>query len=142
MSLADSVSSYASSGVLGSERSDFGEGNINRYTLMFSENRLTPDRESLSSSDMQPISPPSSIALPQLLARPRGMGVAEGGLSPYELSSHGSMIAHGAEDGRPEYFPVSNSRSDFDISDTESGPRKRFCGIPDRNLEKRPKLSI
>lgn len=142
ISLADSVSSYASSGILGSERSDFDEGTINRYSLMFSENRLTPDQESVSSSDMQPISPPSSIALPQLLARPRGMGVGEGGLSPYELSTHGSMIGHGAEEGRPEYFPVSNSRSDFDISDTESGPRKRFCGIPDRNLEKRPKLSI
>ncbi|KAI6118801.1 hypothetical protein EV401DRAFT_2057499 [Pisolithus croceorrhizus] len=119
-SLADSVSS-----------SDFDESTINRYSLMLSENRLTPDQESVSSSDMQPISPPSSIALPQLLARPRGMGVGEGGLSLYELSTHGSMIGHGAEEGRPEYFPVSNSRS----------PRKRFCGIPDRNLEKRPKLS-
>ncbi|KAI6132099.1 hypothetical protein EDD16DRAFT_671226 [Pisolithus croceorrhizus] len=123
-SLADSVSSYASSGILGSERSDFDESTINRYSLMLSENRLTPDQESVSSLDMQPISPPSSIALPQLLARPRGMGVG-----------------HGAEEGRPEYFPVSNSRSDFDISDTDSSPRKRFCGIPDRNLEKRPKLS-
>ncbi|KAI6144825.1 hypothetical protein EDD17DRAFT_1656357 [Pisolithus thermaeus] len=140
-SLADSVSSYASSGILGSERSDFDESTINRYSLMLSENRLTPDQESVSSSDMQPISPPSSIALPQLLARPRGMGVGEGGLSLYELSTHGSMIGHGAEEGRPEYFPVSNSRSDFDISDTDSSPRKRFCGIPDRNLEKRPKLS-
>ncbi|KAI6045671.1 hypothetical protein EDC04DRAFT_2634258 [Pisolithus marmoratus] len=141
ISLADSVSSYASSGVLGSERSDFGEGIINRSSLMFSENRLTPDQESVSSSDMQPISPPSSIALPQLLARPRGMGVGEGGLGPYELSSHGSMIGHAADDARPEYFPVSNSRSDFDISDTESAPRKRFCGIPDRSLGKRPRLS-
>lgn len=142
ISLADSVSSYASSSALASEKSDFGEGTINRYSLVFSENRLTPDQESVSSSDMQPVSPPS-ITLPQLLGRSRGIGiVGDRGLSPYELSSHSSMMAHSAEEERPEYFPVSNSRSDFEISDTESGPRRRHCGIPPRNVEKRRKLSI
>ncbi|KAG6332368.1 hypothetical protein ID866_6724 [Astraeus odoratus] len=142
ISVADSISSYASSSALASERSDFGEGLIKGYSLMFSENRQTPDQESVSSSDMQPISPPSSITLPQLLIRPRGIGIGDGGLSPYELTSHGSILGHGAEDGRPEYFPVSNSRSDFENSDTESGPRKRYCVVPERNLEKRPRLSV
>ncbi|KAL4067871.1 hypothetical protein J3A83DRAFT_3764734 [Scleroderma citrinum] len=140
ISVADSVSSYASSSALASERSDFGDRSINEYSLMFSENRLTPDQESVSSSDMQPVSPPSSITLPQLLVRPRGIGiVGDGGLSPYELL-HSSVMAHSADDGRPEYFPVSNSRSDFEISDSESGSRKH-CSIPDRSTEKRRKLS-
>ena len=142
ISVADSVSSYASSSALASERSDLGEGTVNRYSLVFSENRLTPDQESVSSSDMQPVSPPS-ITLPQLLGRPRSIGiVGDRGPSPYELSSHSSMMAHSAEEERPEYFPVSNSRSDFEISDTESGRRRRYRGVPPRNVEKRRKLSI
>lgn len=139
ISVADSSSSYTSSTVFPSERSDFGGGTGNRYSLAFSENRLTPDQESVSSSDMQPVSPPS-ITLPQLLVRPRGIGiVGDRELSPYELSSHSSLMAP-AKDDRPEYFPVSNSRSDFDISDENS--RKRYCSIPVGNTEKRRKLSL
>ncbi|KAF9246281.1 hypothetical protein BU15DRAFT_39608, partial [Melanogaster broomeanus] len=139
ISVADSVSSYASSNALALDRADLSKVAPDRFSLMLSENpRLTPDQESVSSSDMQPISPPSTITLPQLLSRPR---VADSGLSPYELSLHGPTIGHSAEDGRPEYFPVSNSRSDFENSDSENFPRKRYCGITQRSLEKRPKLS-
>lgn len=140
ISIADSVSSCASSSAIASERSGFGEATINRYGLMFAESRLTPDQESVSSSDMQPVSPPSSIALPQLLIRPRGIGIGDGGLTPYELSSQGSVIGRVADDGRPEYFPVSNSRSNFENSDLENGHRKRYCEVLERCIEKRPKL--
>lgn len=133
ISVADSVSSYGSSSALKSDPSDEP---TNHFCLLLADNpRLTPDQESVSSSDMQPLSPPSSITLPQLFDTPR---VDENGLSPYELSSHG---IHGTDDGRPEYFPVSNSRSDFDNSDTEHFTRKRYCGLTERSFEKHPKLS-
>ncbi|KIK93708.1 hypothetical protein PAXRUDRAFT_828694 [Paxillus rubicundulus Ve08.2h10] len=137
ISVAGSVSSYGSSSALTLEGAEPSEGTGGRFSLMLVENpRLTPDRESVSSSDMQPISPTSAIALPQLLGRPR---VINSGLDPYELSSHG--FGHSAEDGRPEYFPVSNSRSGFENSDSENNPRKRLCGISERSLEKRSKLN-
>lgn len=133
ISVADSVSSYGSSSALKTDPSDEP---TNHYSLLLADNpRLTPDQESVSSSDMQPISPPSMITLPQLLDPLR---VDDNELSPYELSSHGMR---NADDGRPEYFPVSNSRSDLDHSDSESFSRKRYCGLTKRNLEKRPKLS-
>lgn len=133
ISVADSVSSYGSSSALKVDPSDEP---TNHNSLLLADNpRLTPDQESVSSSDMQPISPPSTIMLPQLLGPPR---VDENGLSPYELSSH---RMHSMDDGRPEYFPVSNSRSDLDNSDSENFPRKRYCGLAERNLEKRHKLS-
>jgi len=133
ISVADSVSSYASSGALKVDPSDEP---TSHFSLLLADNpRLTPDQESVSSSDMQPISPPPMITLPQLLDTPH---VDENGLSPYELSSHGM---HGTDDGRPEYFPVSNSRSDLDNSDTENFSRKMYCGMTRRNFEKLPKLS-
>ncbi|KAG8217747.1 hypothetical protein J3R82DRAFT_5907 [Butyriboletus roseoflavus] len=133
ISVADSVSSYGSSSALKVDPSDEP---TNRNSLLLADNpRLTPDQESVSSSDMQPISPPSTIMLPQLLGPPR---VDENGLSPYELSSH---RMHSMDDGRPEYFPVSNSRSDLDNSDSENFPRKRYSGLTERKLEKRHKLS-
>ncbi|KAH7889444.1 hypothetical protein F5I97DRAFT_1964713 [Phlebopus sp. FC_14] len=141
ISLADSVSSYGSPSALTSERADVGEGTPGRFSLMLSENRLTPDQESVSSSDMQPVSPPSVIALPQLLMRPSGLGIVDSSLSPFELSSQGSFLGNGSDDGRPEYFPVSNSRSDVELSDSENFSRKRRCGLADNSLEKRPKLS-
>ncbi|KIJ69245.1 hypothetical protein HYDPIDRAFT_172705 [Hydnomerulius pinastri MD-312] len=123
-------------------RADPAEGTGNRFSLMFTDKpRLTPDQESVSSSDMQPTSPPSAIALPQLLGRPRVVGSVDSGFSPYELSPHGSILGHSAEDGRPEYFPVSNSRSDFENSDSEILSRKRHCGISERTLDKRAKMS-
>lgn len=134
ISVADSVSSYASSTALKVDPSDEP---TSRYSLPLVDHpRLTPDQESVSSSDMQPISPPSTINLHQLLDQVR---VDENGLSSYELSPHG---LHSADDGRPEYFPVSNSRSDLDHSDSEYFPRKKPCGLTERTLEKRPKLSI
>ena len=138
ISVADSVSSYGSSGALKADPSDEP---TNHYSLPFLDNpRLTPDVESVSSSDMQPTSPPSTITLPQLLDTPH---VDENELSPYELSAHGMR---NGDDGRPEYFPVSNSRSDPDHSDSdyfprESFSRKRYYGLRKRNLEKHPKLS-
>ncbi|KAF8136619.1 hypothetical protein EV363DRAFT_1158301 [Boletus edulis] len=133
ISVADSVSSYGSSSAM---KVDPFDEPTNHFSLLLADHpRLTPDQESVSSSDMQPISPPSSITLPQLLGTPR---VDENGLSPYELSSHG---IHSADDGRPEYFPVSHSRSDLDNSDAEFFSRKRYCELTERNLEKRPKLS-
>lgn len=134
ISFADSVSSYASSSALKVDPSD---EQTSHFSLLLADNpRLTPDQESVSSSDMQPISPPLSITLPQLLDTPR---VDENGLSPYELSSH---EVHTTDDGRPEYFPVSNSRSDLDNSDVESFSRKRYRGLTEKNLEKCPKLSV
>jgi hypothetical protein len=134
ISVADSVSSYGSSSAMKADPSDEP---TSHFSLLLADNpRLTPDLESVSSSDMQPISPPSSITLPQLLDTPL---VDENGLSPYELSSQGM---HGIDDGRPEYFPVSNSRSDLDNSDMENFPRKRYCGLTERNLERCPKLSV
>lgn len=133
ISVADSVSSYGSSIAL---KVDLSDEPISHNSLLLGDNpRLTPDQESVSSSDMQPISPPPTMTLPQLLDSP---GVDENGLSPYELSSHGM---HSADDGRPEYFPVSNSRSDLDNSDSENFPRKRYCGLTERSIEKRLKLS-
>lgn len=128
ISVAESVSSYASSSA---PKADPFDETTNHFSLSLADNpRLTPDQESVSSSDMQPISPPSTITLPQLLDPPR----VDDELSPYELSSHGMC---GADDGRPEYFPVSNSRSDPDYSDSEGFPRKRYCGLMKRNIEKR-----
>ncbi|KAH0827147.1 hypothetical protein J3R83DRAFT_4837 [Lanmaoa asiatica] len=133
ISVADSVSSYGSSSAL---KVDPCDEPTSHYSLLLADNpRLTPDQESVSSSDMQPISPPSTITLPQLFDPPR---VDENGLSPYELSSRG---LHSTDDGRPEYFPVSNSRSDLDSSDSEIFPRKKYCGLTERNFEKRTKLS-
>lgn len=133
ISVADSVSSYASSVALKVDPSDEP---TSHFSLLLADNpRLTPDQESVSSSEMQPISPPSMITLPQLLDTPH---VDENGLSPYELSSHGM---HCTDDGRPEYFPVSHSRSDLDNSDPEDFPRKMYCGLTRRNFEKLPKLS-
>lgn len=133
ISVADSVSSYGSSSALKVDPSD--EPTNHHSLLLVDHPRLTPDRESISSSDMQPISPPSTIMLPQLLDPSY---VDENGLSPYELCSH---RMHSTDDGRPEYFPVSNSRSDLENSDSEFFPRKRHCGLTERNFEKCTKLS-
>ncbi|KAG9318712.1 hypothetical protein JVU11DRAFT_808 [Chiua virens] len=133
ISVADSVSSYGSSCA---PKVDSSDERTNHFSLLLADNpRLTPDQESVSSSDMQPISPPSMITLPQLLDPPC---VEENGLSAYELSSH---TIHGSEDGRSEYFPVSNSRSDLDTSDSEFFPRKKYCGVTKRNFENCAKLS-
>lgn len=129
ISVTDSVSSYASSGAL---KICLSDEPANHYSLSLADNpRLTPDRESVSSSDMQPISPPSTITLPELLDTPHV------GESEYELSG-----VRSADNGRSEYFPVSNSRSDIDHSDSEESiSRKRYCVSMKRNFEKQLKLS-
>jgi len=129
ISVTDSVSSYASSSGLKTSLSDEP---TNHYSLSLVDNpRLTPDRESVSDSDMQPISPLSTITLPELFDPPHV------GESEYELSG-----VRSADNGRSEYFPVSNSRSDLEHSDSEeSFSRKRYCVLMKRNYEKQHKLS-
>ncbi|KAH7924595.1 hypothetical protein BV22DRAFT_1035003 [Leucogyrophana mollusca] len=102
-----------------------------------SETRTTPEPED-PSCELQSASSPTFMAASQHLARPRVSELLANELGGYELEGDG-LTGDGPGNSGREYFPVSDSRSDFDDQRA-----KRPCGFPGAQLDsqKRFRLSV